>query len=62
MTAAITPPPAPLTGISVVELGDGTSAAFAAKLFGDFGAEVVKVEAPAGRFDSPARSFPRWEA
>lgn len=56
MTAAITPPPAPLTGISVVELGDGTSAAFAAKLFGDFGAEVVKVEAPAG--DSTRRRGP----
>ncbi len=46
----------PLAGISVVELGDGTSGPYAAKLFGDFGAEVVKVESPAG--DSSRRRGP----
>ena len=36
----------PLAGVSVVELGDGTSAPYAAKLFGDFGAEVILFEIP----------------
>ncbi|MBI2203572.1 MAG: CoA transferase [Candidatus Rokubacteria bacterium] len=42
----------PFTGLKVVELGEGTAAPYAAKLLGDFGAEVVKVEPPAG---DPAR-------
>jgi crotonobetainyl-CoA:carnitine CoA-transferase CaiB-like acyl-CoA transferase len=46
----------PLAGLNVVELGDGTSAPYAAKLFADFGAEVVKVESPAG--DSSRRRGP----
>ena len=46
----------PLAGISVVELGEGTSAPYSAKLFGDFGAEVIKVESPAG--DSSRRRGP----
>lgn len=33
-----------LTGIRVLELGEGVSAAFTAKLFADYGAEVIKVE------------------
>lgn len=49
-------PPGPLSGVSVVELGDGTAAPFAAKMFGDFGADVVKVEGPAG--DSTRRRGP----
>jgi crotonobetainyl-CoA:carnitine CoA-transferase CaiB-like acyl-CoA transferase len=46
----------PLAGLSVVELGDGTSGPYAAKLLGDFGAEVVKVEGPNG--DSSRRRGP----
>ena len=46
----------PLAGLSVIELGDGTSGPYAAKLLGDFGAEVVKVESPAG--DSTRRRGP----
>ena len=46
----------PLAGLSVIELGDGTSGPYAAKLLGDFGAEVMKVESPAG--DSPRRRGP----
>jgi crotonobetainyl-CoA:carnitine CoA-transferase CaiB-like acyl-CoA transferase len=46
----------PLAGLNVVELGDGTSGPYAAKLFGDFGAEVIKVESPAG--DSSRRRGP----
>ena len=46
----------PLAGLSVVELGDGTAGPYAAKLLGDFGAEVVKVESPEG--DSSRRRGP----
>jgi crotonobetainyl-CoA:carnitine CoA-transferase CaiB-like acyl-CoA transferase len=46
----------PLAGVTVVELGDGTAGPYAAKLFGDFGAEVIKVEGPAG--DSSRRRGP----
>ncbi|GGG66771.1 CoA transferase [Kocuria dechangensis] len=38
----------PLEGIRVLELGSFIAAPFAARLFGDFGAEVVKVERPDG--------------
>lgn len=37
-----------LDALKVVELGQGVSAAFCAKLFADLGAEVIKVEAPEG--------------
>src|SRR5579863_9993374 len=37
-----------LTGIKVVECGQGVAAAFAAKLFALLGAEVIKVEPPQG--------------
>lgn len=45
-----------LNGVRVVELGGGTAAAYAAKLFADCGAEVVKVESPSG--DATRRSGP----
>ena len=32
--------------IRVLELGEGVSAAFCAKLFADYGADVTKVEPP----------------
>lgn len=38
----------PLAGLKVVELATGVSGPYAAKLFGDFGAEVIKVEPPEG--------------
>ena len=38
----------PLAGLTIIELGDGTAGPYAAKLFGDFGAEVIKVECPDG--------------
>jgi len=38
----------PLEGIRVIELGSFIAAPFAARIFGDFGAEVIKVERPAG--------------
>lgn len=46
----------PLAGLSVVELGDGTAGPYAAKMLGDFGADVIKVEGPDG--DSTRRRGP----
>ena len=40
------PAPGALAGLRVVEVGEWVSAPFAAKLFADFGADVVKVERP----------------
>lgn len=37
-----------LAGLRVLELGPGIAIAFAGKSFGDFGADVIKVEAPDG--------------
>ena len=37
-----------LEGVRVVELGQGVSAPFCAKLLADYGAEVIKVELPGG--------------
>jgi crotonobetainyl-CoA:carnitine CoA-transferase CaiB-like acyl-CoA transferase len=37
-----------LEGIRVLELGEGVSAPFCAKLFADYGADVIKVEPPGG--------------
>lgn len=37
-----------LQGMKVVELGEGIAAAHCAKVLGDFGAEVIKVESPQG--------------
>jgi crotonobetainyl-CoA:carnitine CoA-transferase CaiB-like acyl-CoA transferase len=47
-------PAAALTGVRVVELGGGVAAPFAARLLGDLGADVVKVEPPEG---DPARQL-----
>jgi crotonobetainyl-CoA:carnitine CoA-transferase CaiB-like acyl-CoA transferase len=38
----------PLVGIRVLELGNFIAGPFAGQLFGDYGAEVIKVEAPDG--------------
>ncbi len=43
-----------LAGLRVVEVGEWVSAPFAAKLFADFGADVIKVERPGG--GDPART------
>ena len=40
------PPQGPLAGFRVLELGNFIAAPFAARLFADFGAEVVKIERP----------------
>ena len=46
-------PAAPLDGVRVVELGVGLATPLAARLLGDLGADVVKVETPEG---DPTRS------
>ena len=38
----------PLEGLRVLELGNYIAAPFASRVFGDFGAEVIKVEKPGG--------------
>ena len=45
----------PLTGIRVLEMGSLIAAPFAARLFGEFGAEVIKVESPGD--GDPLRSW-----
>lgn len=44
----ITNNPAPLEGIRVLELGNYIAAPFASRIFGDFGADVIKIEKPGG--------------
>ena len=39
--------PGPLAGLKVLELGQLIAGPFAAKTLADFGAEVIKIEAPA---------------
>ncbi len=53
-------PPAPLAGIVVIELGNSVAAPFAGQIFGDLGAEVIKVEKAGG---DEARKWgpPFWE-
>ncbi len=50
----------PLTGVSVVELGDNVAAPFCGQILGDLGADVIKIERP-GQGD-PARHWevPEW--
>src|SRR5690349_19204251 len=47
-----------LEGIRVVECGEGVSAAYAAKLLADLGADVVKVEPPGGDLTRRRGPFP----
>ena len=42
----VEPTEAPLTGVRVLELGNFIAAPFAARIFADFGADVVKIERP----------------
>lgn len=53
---ALMPLPA-LTGVRVVELADSVAGQYCGKLLADFGAEVIKVEAPDSRGSSRAALF-----
>ena len=44
----IDPPAGPLAGLKVIELGQLIAGPFAARTLADFGAEVIKIEPPAG--------------
>jgi crotonobetainyl-CoA:carnitine CoA-transferase CaiB-like acyl-CoA transferase len=46
--------PSPLSGLRILELAQGVAGPYAARLLGDLGAEVVKVEPPGG---DPTRTF-----
>lgn len=48
--------PGALAGLSVIDFGQGVSAPHCARLFADYGADVIKVEPPAG--DAARRSGP----
>jgi crotonobetainyl-CoA:carnitine CoA-transferase CaiB-like acyl-CoA transferase len=47
-----------LAGLRVVECGAGVAAAYAAKLFADLGADVIKIEPPAGDYTRLRGPFP----
>jgi crotonobetainyl-CoA:carnitine CoA-transferase CaiB-like acyl-CoA transferase len=47
-----------LSGITVVEIGEQVSAPYCAKLFADYGADVVKIEPPAGDVTRTWGPFP----
>lgn len=47
-SGSASPRPGALAGVKVVELGEMVSAPYCAKLFADFGADVIKVERRAG--------------
>ena len=51
----MTASPGPLTGLKVVELGQLIAGPFAAKTLADFGADVIKIEAP--RSGDPLRKW-----
>ena len=50
--------PGLLSGISVVECGEGVAASFATKLMADLGADVIKVEPPEGDWTRRYGPFP----
>jgi crotonobetainyl-CoA:carnitine CoA-transferase CaiB-like acyl-CoA transferase len=52
----------PFEAIRIVECGEGVSAAFGAKLLADLGAEVIKIESPAGDLTRGRGPFPNDEA
>lgn len=49
----------PFKAIRIIECGQGASAAFGAKLLGDLGAEVIKVESPQGDLTRRRGPFPK---
>jgi crotonobetainyl-CoA:carnitine CoA-transferase CaiB-like acyl-CoA transferase len=58
MSEASTTKPGALAGIKVVDFGQMVSAPYCARLFSDFGADVIKVELPQGDAARRAGPFP----
>jgi len=56
VVSAVSADPLPLSGVSVLDVG-GPLSAYASKLLADFGADVLKVESPAG---DELRRSPPW--
>src|SRR5205814_1340381 len=50
-----------LEGVKVIELGQAVSGPYCAKLFADYGAEVIKVEPPGGDVARHWGPFPNDE-
>ena len=50
-----------LSGIRVLELGEGVSAPYCAKILANFGAEVIKMESPDGDIARRMGPFPNDE-
>ena len=52
----------PLAGLRVLDIAQGIAAPFCAKLLGDLGADVVKVETPGGDWTRTLGPFPAGTA
>ena len=50
-------PPAILADITVIDMTEGVAGPYAAMVLSDMGAEVIKVERPAGDWSRPADHF-----
>ncbi len=50
--------PAPLAGLKILDISQGIAGPFCAKLLGDLGADVVKVEPPEGDSSRTLGPFP----
>ena len=58
---AVTSRPSPLAGVRILDVSGGIAGPFCAKLLGDLGADVVKVEPPGTGDESRALGpFPAW--
>ena len=52
-------PHGPLDGVKVLDLSEDIAGSFCARLLADYGADVLKLEPPAGRRPAPDAAFLR---